>query len=240
MKSLFVFWRMDKNIHSVWPDFFFPLFRRWSSYFSVSKLGHLTCSPPPHRPVSSPFRPWKPAQRLPSCYRTSVRRKSGPSVSWRSCTAARTPPRASRRSWRRPRWAGDLQPRVPPRLAPGCVGARCRHHLLSARLCSNRFSFPPVPLNPRGLGTFSPKGRSVCHRRCESKDVLMKTFPSCLFSSDPLTCAGGLMFISVNWDALPEVFSSFPLYPCFSLTFPPSSDNNRVNFEASPVTCVCR
>ena len=23
MKSLFVFWRMDKNIHSVWPDLFF-------------------------------------------------------------------------------------------------------------------------------------------------------------------------------------------------------------------------
>lgn len=26
--------------------FFFFLFRRWSSYFSVSKLGHLTCPPP--------------------------------------------------------------------------------------------------------------------------------------------------------------------------------------------------
>lgn len=110
MKSLFVFWRMDKNIHSVWPDFFF-LFRRWSSSFSVSKLGHLTR--PPSHPASSPFRLWKLAQRPPSCCRTSVRRRSGPSVSWRSCTTVRTPPRASRRSWWRPRWAGGLQPLGP-------------------------------------------------------------------------------------------------------------------------------
>lgn len=88
------------------PIFFF-LFRRWSSSFSVSKLGHLTRPP---RPVSSPFRPWKPAQRPLSCYRTSVRRRSGLSVSWRSCTTVRTPPKASRRSWWRPRWAEDLQP----------------------------------------------------------------------------------------------------------------------------------
>ena len=133
-------------------------------------------SPVPPRPASSPFRLWKLAQRPPSCCRTSVRRRSGPSVSWRSCTTVRTPPRASRRSWWRPRWAGGLQPLGPavPGLWP----------------CGDEMEAPPalcLPLfkplflsahssEPERLGNVFPKGEKLLSQklrveRCFDKNL---------------------------------------------------------------------
>ena len=179
--------------------FFFFLFRRGSWYFSVSKLGHLTCPPPPPAPFlllsgrESQHRGHGAATEHPSGERAG-----------RAWAGEAARPRGLLRGHQEEAGGGRGEQGTSspgPRSAwPLAVWGR------SARLCSNRFSFPPTPLNPRGSGTSSPKGRSVCHRSCELEDVLIKTFPSCLFPSDPLTCAGGLS----RWTVTPSLRSSLP------------------------------
>lgn len=111
-------------------------------------------------------------------------------------------------------------------LASGCVGTKWRHHLLSARLCSNHFSFLPIPLNPRGLGTFFPKGEKHLSQKLRVERCFDKNRSFLFVFLWPTHLCGWTHVYLGDRDAIPEVFSSFPLYPCFSLTFPPSSDNN--------------
>lgn len=151
------------------PIFFF-LFRRWSSSFSVSKLGHLTRPPRPFLLLS---RLWKRAQRPPSCYRTSVRRRRPGLRAWAGEAAQ---PWGLLRRHQEEAGGGrgeqrDLQPWVLQCLASGCVGTNGGTTFSLLAFVQTTFPFCLFLWTREAWERFSPKGRSICHRSCESRKM---------------------------------------------------------------------
>lgn len=182
-----MFWKMDKNIHSVWPDFF-------------SCLGdgpHLF--PWINWAISPPFLLLSGRESQHRGHRAAAEHSPGEGAGRARAGEAAQPRGLFRRHQEEAGGSrgeqGTSSSRLPRCPASGCAGEETSGPPSLCSCSSKPLSHPPIPLKPERFGTIFPKGEKDLSQQLWVERCFGETFPSYLFSSDPFARVGGFTFM---------------------------------------------